>query len=92
MESAIGTAPSIAADDFMLTTTDNPFNPWIDFDTWYAEDIRLGHDTCGYLDRVMTGSSALTQGENDVSYNDACNDIIRLDPTGLYTKIKKPGK
>ena len=45
MESAIGTAPSIAADDFMLTTTDNPFNPWIDFDTWYAEDIRLGHDT-----------------------------------------------
>ena len=35
-----------------LTTFDNPFNPFENFDEWFAYDIQHGYNTCGKLMRI----------------------------------------
>jgi hypothetical protein len=39
------------------TTVDNRYSPFDDWYRWYAEDIRLGYDTCGLLARLAPPSS-----------------------------------
>ena len=36
-------------DQFMLSTIDNPFNPFVDFDSWKNFDEDQGYNTCEYL-------------------------------------------
>lgn len=80
------------SEDFLLTTTDNPYNPWTDWDMWYAYDERMGYHTCAFLARVMSDAEGMTEAEEDRAYNDAANEIIKYDPFGLYAKISKADK
>jgi hypothetical protein len=36
----------------MLTTEDNPFDPFTQFDEWYAFDVEKEYYTCAYLARI----------------------------------------
>lgn len=70
----------------MLTTYDNPYNPFTHFDLWFKEDMRLGHNACGIL-----GSRALTVHTfsdelNDELTEEAIDEIVASDPT-LYRKV-----
>ena len=49
----------------MLTTTDNPYNPFTQFDLWFQFDISKGYNTCAFIDRVANTSDELTDKEND---------------------------
>jgi hypothetical protein len=40
--------------EFLLTTKDNPFDPFEDWESWYNYDTLKGYDTCGYLARVRS--------------------------------------
>ena len=40
----------------MLTTTDNPFDPFIQFDEWYAFDESKGYHSLSYLSRIVRTS------------------------------------
>ncbi len=79
----------MADKDYMLTTIDNPFNPWVDYDGWYAYDERMGYHTCAYMARLITSSIEMTDEEQDHEYNKAMNAIIAHDPTGKYIRISK---
>lgn len=57
-------------ENVMLTTYDNPFNPFTQFDAWWKEDLRLGHDCCGTL-----AKESLT---NDVD-SDSLNERVILE-------------
>lgn len=35
-----------------LTTFDNPFDPFEQFDLWYQYDTDKGYNSCAYLDRI----------------------------------------
>lgn len=73
----------------MLTTTDNPYDPFTQFDQWYAFDERHGYHTCGYIDRIAKSSSALSPEDQIASINDAIREILRVNLYGNYKKVSR---
>lgn len=72
-----------------LTTFDNPYDPFEQFENWYAFDNEKGYGTCAYLDRIARTSDQLTEVENDLEIERAINEIIKYDFRNIYKKIKK---
>lgn len=73
---------------FMITTIDNPFNPYENFDSWYMFDMDKGYNTCSYLDRIAHTSDQLSEKENEKEIERAIDEIIRYDPLNMYKKVK----
>ena len=71
----------------MLTTTDNPYNPFTQFDEWNAFDEAKGYYTCNYLARVANVSESLSAEEYDTEINDAIDEIVKLNILGIYIKV-----
>jgi hypothetical protein len=68
----------------MLTTADNPYDPFTHWAEWYAFDISHGYDTSGYLARVLVSSDELSQADQSTALIDAMNSIILNDNSDLY--------
>lgn len=73
---------------FMLTTVDNPFNPFKEFDEWLSYDESQGYFSNALLARVATYSDELSETDQDLAIELAINDIIKEDATLLYKKIE----
>lgn len=74
----------------MLSTTDNPWNPWTQFDEWNAYDMQAGYHTLPYLARVTVSSDELSEADQDLAVEQAIEEIIRLNINGLYVAIPEP--
>lgn len=77
------------SNSFMLTTVDNPFDPFTQFDEWYAFDVRAGYNTCAFLDRVAITSDALSDNDQDLALEQAIDEIVSENVLGLYRKVQK---
>lgn len=73
--------------EYMLTTIDNPFNPFTDYKAWYAFDHAKGYDTPGYLARICKSSLELSDADQRLAVQDAIDEIVRLNVRGIYRKI-----
>ena len=71
-------------DEFMLTTIDNPFNPFEQFTSWFLYDVEKGYNTCSYLARIAKISDEFSEKENN-------EEIIKYDFMGIYKKVKRNG-
>ena len=72
----------------MLTTIDNPYDPFTQFTKWYLYDVHAGHNSCGYLDRIAKTSEELTDEENAAEIERAIDEIIKNDIFNIYKKVK----
>ena len=72
-----------------LTTNDNPYSPFDDFDKWFMFDNDHGYNSCAYLARVARTSDAMTPQENSRALEEAIDDIVRLDFMNVYKKVSK---
>jgi hypothetical protein len=77
------------AKDVMLTTIDNPFDPFKEFDEWFRFDTDKGYHTCSYLGRIAKTSPELSEKDTQLEIENAIDDIVRLNVTGLYKKVTK---
>ena len=73
----------------MLTTIDNPYNPFSQFDDWLAFDEEKGYFTCEYLARMTNTSDILTEDEEVAEIERAIDDICKLNVLGIYKKVVK---
>ena len=73
----------------MLTTVDNPYDPFTQFTEWFMYDVEKGYNTCGYLARIANTSDELTDQEIDREIERAIDEIIKYDFMNIYKKVKK---
>lgn len=71
----------------MLTTIDNPFDPFEDFTSWMLFDKEKGYDSSERLMRIANLSDDMTQKEVDDEIERAINEIIKYDFMNIYRKI-----
>lgn len=74
----------------LLSTSDNPWNPWTHFKEWNAYDMQVGHHTLPYLARIMVSSDELSDADQDVAYENAIEEILRMNINGLYIAVPEP--
>lgn len=77
------------ADEVMLTTIDNPYNPFVQYELWYGYDLSKGYNTCAYLDRVTFTSYELSETDQDDALTLAMDNIIKFDTLGIYKKVTR---
>ena len=70
-------------EEWLLTTSDNPYNPFTQWDEWYAFDVSAGHHTCALLDRVTIDGEDLDTG--GIAYAQA--EIVRFNVSGLHLLV-----
>ena len=72
-----------------ITTEENPFNPFTEWNEWYFYDLSKGYSTCERLDRIAKTSSELSDEVNDEELNDAIDQLIELGAVGKDGSIVK---
>lgn len=73
-----------------LTTIDNPYDPFTDFDHWFLFDVERGYDSCSLVGRIARTSDELTDEENFKEIERAIDSIIEnVDVQGIYKKVKR---
>ena len=77
------------SNDVMLTTYDNPFNPFEQFSSWFLFDVEKGYNTCSYLARIAKLSDEMSQQEEDEEVERAIDEIIKYDFMNIYKKVRK---
>lgn len=73
----------------MLTTIDNPFDPFTQFDSWYQFDEEKGYCSCSYLARIAKVSEDLSEPNYNALINEAIDEILEYDFMGIYKKVVK---
>lgn len=71
----------------MLTTVDNPFNPFTNYDEWLAFDEQKGYYTNNFLARVVLTSDELSEADQAEDVEQAIDEIIKYDVLQLYKKV-----
>lgn len=82
-------AENLNVKDCMLTTVDNPYNPFTHFDEWLQFDQEKGYNTCELLSRNTYTSNELSESDNSNAIDEGMNEVVKNDPFGLYIKITK---
>ena len=73
----------------MLTTFDNPYNPFDQFSSWYLFDVTKGYNSCSLLGRIARTSDSFTDEENNREVERAIDEIIKYDFLNTYRKFTK---
>ena len=74
---------------FALTTFDNPFDPFDQFDSWFMFDVEKGYNSCGYLARIANTSESFSDEENNAEIERAIDEILLYDFLNIYKKVTK---
>lgn len=73
----------------MLTTIDNPFDPFEQFTSWFLFDVEKGYNSCGRLMRIANVSEDMSTKEYNEAIDLAIDKLISLDFLGIYQKVTK---
>lgn len=71
----------------MLTTVDNPFDPFTQYDEWYAYDQHLGYHTPGLLARIVVTSDELSSADQELAIEQAIDEICEINVLGVFKKV-----
>lgn len=75
--------------EYMLTTVDNPFDPFTRFEEWLAYDTKLGYDTPGMLARITKISNDLSEPDQALAVQSAIDEIVTENVSGMWRKVSQ---
>lgn len=73
----------------MLSTIDNPFDPFEQFVQWFLFDIEKGYNSCSLLARIIQVSDDMSEPEIDAETERAIDAIIENDVLNIYKKVTR---
>lgn len=73
----------------MITTKDNPYDPFEDFYNWYMYDELKGYHSSAFLGRIAKTSNSFTDAEYQEAIDEAIDEIIKYDFQNIYLKVTK---
>ncbi len=77
-------------EEYALTTIDNPYDPFKQFDEWFLfDEEKQGYHSSAYLGRIARTSDQLSDEENRREVERAIDEIIKYDFRGIYKKVKR---
>lgn len=75
--------------EVMITTIDNPFDPFEQIEDWRMFDIANQHFTCERLARITRLSPEMSPFEIDQEIERAIDEIIKYDPEDKFIKVAR---
>jgi len=76
--------------EVMLTTVDNPYDPFTQFNEWYAYDtVQKDYNTCAYLARVAPYTPDMAPDVAEALVEKAIDEIVSINVLGIYKKVKR---
>lgn len=78
----------MAEESFMVTTIDNPYNPFTNFVEWLLYDNEKGYKTVDKIGRLTYSSDELSEEEAEEENNRVIDELIANDPLPIYVKVK----
>ena len=73
----------------MLTTVDNPFDPFDEFDAWYEFDTRAGHHSSSFLARIVVTSTEMSEADQNLAVEQAIDEIVDENVFGVHRKVTR---
>lgn len=75
--------------EYMLTTVDNPFNPFTRFREWLEYDSSMGYNTPSFLARIAKVSDDLSAPDQALAIQNAIDEIVQENVLGMWRKVSK---
>lgn len=72
-----------------VTTFDNPYDPFDQFEEWFMFDVEKGYNTCGHLARLTKVADDMSQREESDDIEKCINRMIELDFMNIYKKVTR---
>ena len=70
----------------MLTTKDNPYSPFDQFDLWLQFDMEMGYQTCERLGKIIQLEEGMSDKEKEEAMDRAIDEIVKYDDSGVYCR------
>jgi hypothetical protein len=74
---------------YMLSTIDNPYNPFTHFTEWHVYDTSNGYHCAAYLSRITRTSNELSQLDQEQAIEQAIDEILDVHNNELFIKVKE---
>lgn len=75
--------------EYLLSTDDNPYSPFDEFDRWYEFDTYHNYNSLEYIDRIAQTNPNDSEEERSRKVNEAIDQIIKFNPLNIYRKVSK---
>lgn len=75
--------------EYLLTTVDNPFDPFTQFDEWLTFDTQSGYNTLGMLARIAKDSSELSEPDQALIIQEAIDEIVYENVSAMHRKVAR---
>lgn len=73
--------------EYMLTTVDNPYDPFTQWDEWFNWDLNAGYHTSGLLARIARVSDDLSDADLHLAVQDAIAEVVRENVSGVHRRV-----
>ena len=70
-----------------ISTFDNPYDPFENFDEWYRYDCDKGYGSCQILANLTEVFEGMTPKEFNEEMERGIDQLLIADPVNLYTKV-----
>lgn len=62
-----------------ITTKDNPYSPFTEWDSWLVYDLQMGYYTCERLGSIVISlPNSLSDEENDYFVESAIDELVKF--------------